>query len=388
MGGSVGSPAKAPEEILPLMLEFLNVQSLARLRRSSNRADFQQVVYLALLRRAALELLEKTTFPFTHAAYVLGLNGQYYSCDTVAERHYGIPKELPPTICRLFRLEVPGATFTTIRIQKLAAAANFGGKHRTLAFSLACPTEAPPEGGAGGASEQECRLGHALCLSGGCYGGRGEVCEDIGDGSWRLLAKPSSTARWTAFPRQSWLQWHWPRRGDLYSIIVTCEPPPQKGRLTRRDRQQMADIGFLLPLNLFGEDPPGAEEPLSPRANLAAPVRRSDAALAQARRILRLEPDVEPSAAEVDDAFRRVVRAVHPDRGVGAAADMSLALGVETAGVRSPTRGWAMAQLTWARKALREAALAGAPDVQEGAPQPQQELLMLAAPVPEGPDGV
>eukprot|EP00405_Crypthecodinium_cohnii_P033229 CAMPEP_0206530754 /NCGR_PEP_ID=MMETSP0325_2-20121206/3359_1 /ASSEMBLY_ACC=CAM_ASM_000347 /TAXON_ID=2866 /ORGANISM="Crypthecodinium cohnii, Strain Seligo" /LENGTH=549 /DNA_ID=CAMNT_0054026869 /DNA_START=188 /DNA_END=1837 /DNA_ORIENTATION=+ len=94
-----------------------------------------------------LNLLQEVSFPFTHAAYVLGLNGPYFSHDTDAKGHHGIPEALPQKVCRLFRLSYPNVPFTTVRLQRLSALGNFGGRHRTLAFCLDTSQDAFEDGG-------------------------------------------------------------------------------------------------------------------------------------------------------------------------------------------------------------------------------------------------
>lgn len=403
-----------PPESLPALLELLDARGLASLRRACALHGAAREAHVAMLYAAVLELLLETKFPFTHAAYVLGLNGPYFSLDTIAERHYGIPEALPALICELFRVAVPGVAFTTLRLQKFAAAANFGGRHRTLAFSLASPPPAltTEDGGnadgarlgatelAGAAAEagtmDEAPLlvstgpglpGYVLCLTEGCHGGHGEVCEDLGKGgSWRWLSGPQLRTRWAAFPADAWLRWHWPHEGDLYAVTVTCEAPANYLKLRRRECKQMAGIGFLLPADISigpedeadenieeadGDssqspdagrvDPDGARSPVSPSR------RPSGARVAAARRLLGLADEPMLTAPLVEDAFRRAARQVHPDR---AAADTLI------------PASWLMSQLTWARRVLREAAADGEgeqPAEQEAA----AEILMLAAPDPQ-----
>lgn len=398
--------AGLPPESLPHLLELLDARGLASLRRSFRLHDLGQEAYIAELQAAALELLLETKFPFTHAAYVLGLNGPYYSLDTIAEKHYGIPKTLPSLLCALFRAAVPGVAFTTLRMQKLAAAANFGGQHKTLAFSLSplasaeegsegfdtpsaegeagSPSPETPTDAGGGAtpllvSPGPGLPGYVLCLTEGCLGGHGEVCDDLGSGnSWRYLTGPQIRSRWTSFPADAWLRWHWPRQGDLYIITATCEAPSTCNKLRRRERRQMAKIGFLLPEGAPEADeasdsddreqcaapegparPPEADTPTSPS-------RPNAARVAAARRLLALPEESVLTTQLVEDAFRRSARQVHPDR---AASDSPI------------PASWLMSQLTWARRILREAAAHGVGEV--GDQEAAAEVLMLAAPHPE-----
>lgn len=85
------------------LIDFLEASSIAKLRRACHFEGLSEHARNAELATAVLEHLEKTAFPFTHAAYVLGLNGPYYSCDTLAKNHYGIPAALPGLLCRYFR---------------------------------------------------------------------------------------------------------------------------------------------------------------------------------------------------------------------------------------------------------------------------------------------
>jgi len=427
-GSSVaeGGPRRLPLlETVPSLLELLDSRGISHLRRTARFDEsLAREARVAELSAAVLELLCVTAFPFTHAAYVLGLNGPYYSYDTFADNHYGIPKALPPMLCELFRLMVPGKAFTTIRIQKLASAANFGGQHRTLAFSLAGPpnddldgqaaeidlqadSDSPSTSPVGNDSapqnfgdlptctndEDDESQGYAVFLSAGCLGGRGEVCEDIRAGAWRVLGKPLRSAKWVPFLRHAWLQWHWPQVGDLFTITVTCEPPLHRNQLTLRERRRMTKMGFCLPGQGKAEevdsndeketdsrhqsDGPGAS------ASLRTPVRRSLAALEAARRILGFDAEATVTAKEVEEAFRRAVRAVHPDREQQVHQDEggseSVAESAED-GISSRMRGWAVAQVTWARKVLREAAQLGVAAPTEETPEPAGPLLMLAEP--------
>jgi len=406
-------PRSLPQEGMPAMLELLDAASLAQLRRASHSGSLDHEMHVAELRALVLELLTTTTFPFTHAAYVLGLNGPYYSYDTVAKDHYGIPAMLPQMICRLFRLAVPDVVFTTVRIQKLSAAANFGGKHRTLAFSLAAPQSESDDTVEMAEVEQEqapapttCTglhaswtdrgsRGYILCLSPGCTGGRGEVCEDIEKSHWRLLASPMANAKWIPFLRTAWLQLHWPQSGDLYAITVTCEPLSNRQRLAKHERTQMLATGFLLPMSEDDDQSSPVEssqfnDAFSPQVedvDAALPRRqayvRPAAVLRTACQVLGLDDSVAPTHAEVEEAFRRQVRVAHPDRG-GAEPDTLDSL--PRGGIRARTRGWAMSQISWARRVLNEAIEAEGADFEMAEnDEAPQELLMLGAPNP-GPD--
>jgi len=134
-----------PQDCLPPLLELLDADGLAMLRSALNLRDLDGEAHAALLRAVVLELLLATKFPFTHAAYVMGLNGTYYSLDTIAEKHYGIPRALPTLLCALFRHMVPNVPFTTIRIQKFAAATNLvvGTKRLLSAFIRILNTRKP-----------------------------------------------------------------------------------------------------------------------------------------------------------------------------------------------------------------------------------------------------
>lgn len=399
------------------MLDVLDKSSLAVLRRTSRLGGLARQARAAELRAQVHELLEITVFPFTHAAYVLGLNGPYYSCDTVADDHYGIPKEMPPLLCELFRSSVPDIPFTTLRIQKLASAANFGGKHRTLAFSLGEPTMGAAAEEQDVRCEVESHQGYIMCLSSSCQGGRCEVCEDLSEGDWRELALPTFAARWLPFPRAAWLQWHWPRGGSFYAIVAICEPASHRRRLSRQERGRMTATGFLLPegsaptrgseggevpasdgLNARVDGEPSGAGAASGRA-FRPPPRRSEAALAAASRILGLPAGTTASAHDVEEAFRRAVRVVHPDRGaVGDQGPPAPGTAEAAGGLAARTQGWAMAQLTWARRVLREAASVDVDagheiDSADGTPTaPAEEQLMLMAPVApalmDGDDGL
>jgi len=243
--------------------------------------------------------------------------------------------------------------------------------------------------------------GYALCLTAGCTGGRGEVREDIDQGSWRHLVTPDyANARWVCFPRNAWLQWHWPTSGDVYAIIATCEPLPHRQRLNSRERHVMRATGFLLPEAETEEELGESNDTASASSPAAAGCgfprspsngRRSVAAISAAKRILGLDcgdaspsnvsgaesPTVSslPSADEVEEAFRGAVRAVHPDR-------VGTNVHPESGGV--PSQGWAMSQVAWARKVLHDALTQGALETaaeDAAGPAPALEVLMLGAPI-------
>mmetsp|Transcript_38984 Transcript_38984/g.70368 ORF Transcript_38984/g.70368 Transcript_38984/m.70368 type:complete len:407 (-) Transcript_38984:65-1285(-) len=393
-----------PECLLGL-LELLDAQGIAQLRRSAclsagNDAcsALAQAVRVTELRAAVLELLEITKFPFVHAAYVLGLNGPYYSVDTAADRHYGIPALLPRLLCRLLQLEKPGTAFTTLRIQKFAASANIGN-HRTLPTNLHTPVAYPDEG-----EQQEPVRDEApdtasapafvLCLTKGCQGGYGEISEDLQDQScsrrWRRFAAPGSgvsAMRWSEFPMDTWLRWYWPSSGDFYAITVTCEPPDHLRLLQPRQRMQMLKLGFQLPRpwSEISEDDSEdySEDVVSPCTSTAstgagdegaegsAPrrlKRLSSARLSAAKRILGLTGLVAPSTEEIEESYRRSARKAHPDR-------------ANAAGSSRAQNGWDMAQLTWARTVLKEAASATAEGISLDGVEEEAAGPMLALPL-------
>lgn len=381
-----------PECLLGL-LELLDSQGLAHLRRVAHLGNdsagqaLARAAKVAELRSAVLDLLATTKFPFVHASYVLGLNGPYFSVDTTADRHYGIPAELPRLLCKLFQLEKPGVSFTTLRIQKFGAAANFNGKHRSLPINLHSPQFADAENDSPDQSEEsagddaesaECDdnvSASVLCLTTGCQGGYAELCngtasdeevpgrkrtlsggleEEVGC-HWQHLVTPVSgraSVRWSKFPIDTWLRWYWPRSGDYYAITVTCEPRKHIHGLRSRQRQKMREIGFCFPPSWDSTDSKEDSEDNSAECNhiegtepqRTTVTRLSSAHVAAAKRLLGLT-DVElPSNQEIDEAYRSSVRRAHPDRAV------------REGSVSRIGAGWAISQITWARKLLREAA--------------------------------
>jgi len=376
-----------PQDCLPPLLELLDADGLAMLRSALNLRDLDGEAHAALLRAVVLELLLATKFPFTHAAYVMGLNGTYYSLDTIAEKHYGIPRALPTLLCALFRHMVPNVPFTTIRIQKFAAATNFGGRHKTLAFSLYSDPkheetdeeethdtleqihddEAPTE------SLSILDVGYVLCLSAGCTGGYSE--RRAKNGPWCWLAGNETPRRWASFPLDSELRWHWPRDGDMYAITVMCEAPEFCGKLGRRERREMTKVGFTLPVNVEPEATSNdeLEEPVTltePQMSNSPSRRPSSARVTAAKRLMHLDNVGAPSFSQVEEAFRNAARQVHPDR---MASDSPI------------PASWLMSQLTWARRVLRDAAsfedaseFVGANDLEDE--NGTDDVLMLAAP--------
>jgi len=229
----------------------------------------------------------------------------------------------------------------------------------------------------------------------GCSGGRGEVRDDIHSGNWNLLATPSSHAKWVTFPRKAWLRWHWPSVGDMYAITITCEPPLHRDQLTLCERKKMKATGFILPRSIAPEsegeqefidaddEVDGREKPPAggyDQQKPAAPKQRSAAAVKAAKRILGLESVTAPSAAEIEESFRRVVRAAHPDREeIRAHSHEAPVVDVNDshAALTARMQGWAVAQVTWARKVLRDA-VDNPPEPEETAEaDPQAPLLML-----------
>mmetsp|Transcript_21048 Transcript_21048/g.59782 ORF Transcript_21048/g.59782 Transcript_21048/m.59782 type:complete len:410 (+) Transcript_21048:73-1302(+) len=405
--GGCGRPLLS--EGLVSLIDFLEASSIAKLRRACHFEGLSEHARNAELATAVLEHLEKTAFPFTHAAYVLGLNGPYYSCDTLAKNHYGIPAALPGLLCRYFRQAAPEKQFTTIRLQKLAAAGNFGGKHRTLAFCLAGQDDGDGEvdsdqsmgtdsddAATPCAAEED--TGYAIFLSSGCSGGRGEVCEDLSSNSWHVLGRPERVPRWVKFPRGAWLQWHWPSAGSYYVITVTCEPPANRCRLTPRERLRMREMGFCLPRqDGENEDAMAVDDsaPTPERPARRPQGRRNAAAIHAARRLLGLDAETPLVVAEVEEAFRRRILVAHPDHETMGATGPQPA---PQQAVEDPTasaltnrmRGWAVSQIMWARRVLREEAewrghgaeeAEGAAQAAEAPVQP--EFLMLGAPPPQ-----
>ncbi|CAE8709373.1 unnamed protein product [Polarella glacialis] len=447
-GGQQAQALLGPECLLGL-LELLDAQGLAQLRRSgclslglraasrdgkllpgrssSLEPLLERLARVAELRAGALELLGSTKFPFVHASYVLGLNGPYYSCDTTAEKHYGIPSALPRLLCDLFKLEVPDTPFTSLRIQKFSAATNFNGNHRTLPMNLHTPPMFSPEprdevpgseqqtfheedSGASGSA-----TAFVLCVTAGCRGGHGECCDGSGSGpgeallgGWRPLTAPMAgiRARWAQFEVDSWLRWYWPTSGDYYAITVTCEPFEHIRGLRRSQRRQMTDVGFQLPVSAdddetgpSSEDDPGCAwatpgppgdvpEELGSQQSRGV-VRLNGARLAAAKRLLGLTGVVAPTTQEIEEAFRGMVRQAHPDRANRAdraSRDAGRQREISTTGSlleetseTSPgaSSGWDMAQLSWARTVLREAESAAAAAVAQGlVPEWAQEEVL------------
>lgn len=348
-----------PEPLVTGLFSLLEARDLAQLRRACRLGSNAAEGRVAELRAAVLHFLIETQFPFTHNAYVLGLNGSYYSLDTAAGKHYGIPKWLPVLICRLFRSEVPDFPFTSLRIQKFAAAGNFQGRHRTLAFSIS--SSPGPE------------VGHLLCLSNRAFGGFGECSlDDEGLGPWRLLTAPAERPRWVKFPTLSWLRWHWPSQGAIYAITASCERTEDVTEIRRREYDALCQLGFAVPdwleSRILDEDQAdsadanmgvaqanaedGAVDARQPEFEATADgrtgvtrvvVRPSLRRIQEAMRILNLE-HLEPSL--VEQAFRDAVRLAHPDR----AAEN----GMEGRGA-----AWRMTQIMWARRVLRQSLEAG-----------------------------
>jgi len=336
LGGS-----RLPDDSFLTILTQLDGRSVSALRRVCKLGTIERAALIVELHAQVLELLSRTNFPFAHAAYVLGMNGSQYSLDTVAEKHYGIPTQLPALLCRLFRL-FSSSDFTTVRIQKFSAASNFGGQHRTLAFSLAPSFEEQETVGLSERPESEERNpGHVLCLTAGCTGGFGEV-RDGSNAPWRWLAEPvdPGSCRWEEFPARAWFRWHWPSVGDFFAVTVTCEDPAACRRLGRNERQQMLDVGFLLPPHdLNGGEYAESESSTVDTMNLPKS-RRSRADVEEAKSVLGMIGVVGPTPEEVDDVFRAAARETHSN-------------------LDNRQSSLHMARLIWARRVLRGAAQDG-----------------------------
>lgn len=399
--------ALLPESLLNGLIDLLDARGLAALRRAGHLGSVAREAEIAEVRAIVLELLDGTKFPFTHNCYVLGLNGPYYSLDTVADHHYGIPRLLPALLCRYFSLETPGVPFTTLRIQKFAAAANFGGRHRTLAFSLGSPENlldesgievALPQAPAPAPEEHPAPLsharslhlapaleGHVICISSGCTGGRAELAEDEdGLGPWRWLTGPRVRPSWTTFPSLGWLRWHWPSVGCLYAITVNCESSQSRSNLRRRERKQLVTVGFVMPTDADNDGQVSESEEEEVPEPVAAPTpaeRPRTRRVQEAKRILNLLGTIAPDNNEVEAAFRDAVRRAHPDRAAvrGSGADVvAVVIGnhdgvgvdggvAEGADLDEPMGSWRVSQIVWARRVLQQALSAGAVGVDEEA---------------------
>lgn len=123
--------------------------------------------------------------------------------------------------------------------------------------------------------------------------------------------------------------------------------------------------------------------------------RRNAAAIHAARRLLGLDAETPLVVAEVEEAFRRRILVAHPDHETMGATGPQPA---PQQAVEDPTasaltnrmRGWAVSQIMWARRVLREEAewrghgaeeAEGAAQAAEAPVQP--EFLMLGAPPPQ-----
>ncbi|CAE7329901.1 unnamed protein product [Symbiodinium natans] len=388
-----------PECLLGL-LQLLDAQGLAQLRRcgrvgNCHGSTLAHAMRVAELRAAILELLQATKFPFVHAAYVLGLNGSHYSLDTATDRHYGIPLRLPRLLCELFRLEVPNTDFTTIRIQKFASSVNFNGSHRTLPVNLHTPFFDAEDTSATPPSHDVNRdakgvPASALCLTEGCKGGFGELCENLegdsdeGHHRWRRFVQPaagSSAPRWIQFPMDTWLRWYWPTSGDYYVIIATCEPADFIRGLRTRQHRQMLKLGFRLPepwneLNKEDADEDECHERV-PEGERRSPRRLSSARVIAAKRLLGLQAVVIPTIQEIEEAYDNAVRQAN-ESAAGQAGTRE--------GNRCGRFGWDIAQLSWASRVLRDAHHAAQEASTQGNPPPwiqeqvSQEPISIAAP--------
>lgn len=281
---------RLPECLLHL-LNFLDSQSQARLRRVSHlgaggdNADqpLAHAIKVALLRTAVLELLTTTKLPMLPESFSVGLSGLHYNVNTAVVPMitevgtFGISETLVRTICKLFQLEKPGVAFTTIRIQKFAASANFDGKQRTLPISkrsfrvsvgrVGGSPDQPEESAVDEAERAECDEdvpAFVLCLTSGCQGGYAEFCNcvaadevrfqkpilyEVGH-QWQHFVTPIServSVCWSKFSEDTWLRWYWPRAGDYYTITISCEPRKHIRGLQSSQRRLMRWVGFRFP---------------------------------------------------------------------------------------------------------------------------------------------
>mmetsp|Transcript_22458 Transcript_22458/g.53483 ORF Transcript_22458/g.53483 Transcript_22458/m.53483 type:complete len:404 (-) Transcript_22458:50-1261(-) len=375
-----------PECLLGL-LQYLDAQGLAQLRRCAHVGGqrgtaLAHAARVAELRSAVLELLASTKFPFVHAAYVLGLNGSHYSLDTTAERHYGIPVQLPRLLCNLFKLEVPNTDFTSVRIQKFASAANFGGAHRTLPVNLHTPYFPDAEDGSSSPEPMECDSrgtpAFALCLAESCKGGYGEMCENrVDEGRrWHRFASPQAgpnATRWMEFPMDTWLRWYWPTKGDYYVITATCERVDFLRTLHPRQHRQMLQVGFRLPApwhhcDLEEEYDHDANEEKGREGRHRSPRRLSHARVVAAKRLLGLGNIALPTVQEIDDAHSNALRQVRDVSGRHEACTSRF--------------GWDQAQLSWASRVLKDAHQAAVEAADQGSlPEWLQEERVSESPI-------
>lgn len=291
---------------------------------------------------------------------------------------------LPRLLCDLFRLEVPDTDFTTIRMQKFASAANFGGAHRTLPVNLHTPYF-PDEDGSSSPEPMECDSGgvpaFALCLTEGCKGGHGELLENSEVRRWHSFVNPHvgpSASQWMQFPMDTWLRWYWPTKGDYYVITTTCEPPEFLRGLHARQHRQMLKVGFRLPEpwnhvpQEESHEDDAKDEGKGREGRQRSPRRMSSARVLAAKRLLGLSKVVLLTIQEIEDAFATAQRQ--------ASVDVFPRNSSEGSAGRI---GWDLAQLSWARRVLSEAHQAAQEAAVDGVlPQWMQEEHVGGDPIP------
>jgi len=241
----------------------------------------------------SLECLERIRFPWTAPAYVFGLNGEYFSHDSL-EPHCGIPKGTLPALAHWFSSCNPNFRFTSVKIHQFDSS-RIANKHKTLAFKQVVEAE----------------VIYVAAL--GDYKGGSLHVKKMDDGNW--CSVPLST-RWQSFEAQNLQQVTWPSSGTMYLVSVWCESFCHWENLTAENRRYLLDRGIPGPEYpemqheghlVTTETTKAFRRRILPRHVLASQEVRD------AISILGLDASMGISVRHIRRRFQECILRVHPD---------------------------------------------------------------------------
>eukprot|EP00397_Hematodinium_sp_SG-2012_P006562 GEMP01006595.1.p1 GENE.GEMP01006595.1~~GEMP01006595.1.p1 ORF type:complete len:430 (+),score=99.97 GEMP01006595.1:260-1549(+) len=240
------------------------------------------------------EKLEKTQFPWGASTYVFGLNGEYFSVDSL-EPHCGIPIGTLPTLSYWFTSSHPQYRFSSIKIHQFDSS-KATKNHKTLAF-------------------KQTGEGIIFVAALGDYkDGELHVKKDDSE-DWRSI--PLST-RWEKFESENFQQVTWPTRGIMYIVTVWCEKCSHWINLSPGARRYLVEKG--IPGPKYTEEAlepewrddrrpePGARRRFLSAEELSRPEVR------EALSVIGLDASQSICIRDVRRRFHECILLVHPDR--------------------------------------------------------------------------